>query len=948
MNKAIAFGFNDNFIEKLADHLIGIAGPEKDLSGISCVFSNSRSILFLNKELSKRMKMEFFPPDCYVFDDYVDRILASDGGHSRMPAAEACYLIYKMLLRTDKAALYGKETFASFLPWAKEIYTFIESLDLECIPDEKLKAVERSAAIGYDVPDAITSLLLNISSVRKELHGIMEKERSYSRGYKYFKASQHKSVPEDGKKVLFCNFFYLQEAEKRMIRNLSDKAVLLFQGDQNDWSVLKENSKYFGVDIKPQASACSNYALNVYSAPDKHGESAIASDIISKKKNVDSTVIVMPDQGTLMPLVSCLSSKEKDLNIAMGYDLSRSSVYKLISSIFEAQISSKSGKYYAKDYLEAILHPLAKNIRLTGSGVTTRILCHKVQEVITGMSEGQITGALFLDLRSVERDTAVIKEAIPLVGKEDADEDKLADTVKRVHDILFRKWEGVSNFQQLSAALLELIETITSSSILGSYPIDHAASQRIYELAKMLGTVSFKEEVFGKQELFAIFDDLISGKKINYSGAPLKGLQLLGLYKTHSLNFESVIVLDANESVLPVTRPVEPLVPREVMLGLGLIRPDKEEEIQRYQFKRLICGAKEVHLIYIDDERSERSRYVEELIWEQQKKEKKNWAATSGRGPGGSVEKGSKEFPVVSSFSQISLSKKKEPIEKSKKVSEWLKGFDFSPTAVNTYLNCPASFYFKNVLALKENEDMLDDVEAVDVGNFVHELLDEQFRPFVGNIPVIDADFRKRFLEKFDASFDRTFMKRMPAEGVMLKEVLRVRLKSFLDKEDQRGAGRIVSLEKKYRAQLGGFRLNGRIDRIEQASGVLTVIDYKTGGTGNLPVKKTDVLEGSKARKELKISVRSFQLPIYLYLAQENGAVDSYASSNAALYSIKEVQLKPLWSKEAPEDIEKLMELYLSGLTCLLEEITDPAKPFEFDDEDRNVCRFCPYSYLCR
>jgi PKD repeat protein len=65
------------------------------------------------------------------------------------------------------------------------------------------------------------------------------------------------------------------------------------------------------------------------------------------------------------------------------------------------------------------------------------------------------------------------------------------------------------------------------------------------------------------------------------------------------------------------------LIPRDVSQLLGISRLDIEEEIQRYQFLRLLSSAKTVHLAYRENKESERSRFIEQLIWNKQKTEQK-------------------------------------------------------------------------------------------------------------------------------------------------------------------------------------------------------------------------------------------------------------------------------------------------------------------------------------
>ncbi len=82
-------------------------------------------------------------------------------------------------------------------------------------------------------------------------------------------------------------------------------------------------------------------------------------------------------------------------------------------------------------------------------------------------------------------------------------------------------------------------------------------------------------------------EERLSSQMVAFSGSPLRGLQILGLFETRALNFKNVIVVDVNEGLLPSLNIYEPLIPREVMIKLNLDRLELEEEIQRYGFHAL-------------------------------------------------------------------------------------------------------------------------------------------------------------------------------------------------------------------------------------------------------------------------------------------------------------------------------------------------------------------------
>ena len=90
---------------------------------------------------------------------------------------------------------------------------------------------------------------------------------------------------------------------------------------------------------------------------------------------------------------------------------------------------------------------------------------------------------------------------------------------------------------------------------------------------------------------------------------------------------------------------------------------------------------------------------------------------------------------------------------KTSKMIEFLKNHTYSASSINMYLRNPMEFYMNYVLGLREHEDLLDEPDARHVGTFIHELLEEEFKPFLGKKPNIDQKFQKRFMKNFEDRF---------------------------------------------------------------------------------------------------------------------------------------------------------------------------------------------------
>jgi len=949
LKKIITYNLSDNLILSLADHLEhNYIRQGRDISRLGIVFGGKRPALFLKKELASRVKKSFLPPKFFTIDEFVEYIILKDQPLRKISELDASYIIYQLAKELAPEILKNRESFSQFLPWAKEISAFIEQLDLEDIKGESLRGIQSKAEIGYDVPENINSLLQSIVSIREAFHASLGKQQAYSRGLKYLSAAKMISggidFPEFDQ-VLFCGFFYLHKTEETVIKTIyqKDLAALFMQGDAKDWPVLQKMAKNFAEEISPQKPRPPHYELYVSAGFDSHSQVCLAREALKGFEKMDNTLIMLPNPENVIPLLSEITSLSGDLNVSMGYPLKRSSLYSLFECIFMAQETKKGEAYYAKDYLLTLANPLVKNLDFFHNPSVTRVLVHKIEEVLIGMEETSLGGSLFVRLSQIEHLKELYELAMQTVKSMglEVTYDELKAAVKQLHALLFADWEGVDNFLKLSLTLENLLLALVKNSHLGDYPLNLLMAEKILAIKQELGGSAFNREIFPREEIFKVFENKLESEMISFSGSPLKGLQVLGLFETRCLNFENVIVLDVNEAALPNLKIYEPLIPREVMISLGLNRLESEEEIQRYQFMRLISSAKKVVLIYQESSDKEKSRFIEELIWQKQKEAQALEVI----------------FIPKALFKSGVLPKKLE-IPKNPGMIEFLKTREYSASSVNTYLKCPLRFYYQYVLGLKEKEDMLEDPEAKDIGTFVHQLLEDQFRGFINRKPVIDAGFEREFFAQMDKKFAEDFSRKMKSDAFLIKGVLDFGMRRFLNNERQRPVKEIFCLEKVFTGNLelknGRFKFKAIFDRIDRLEdGSILILDYKTGGSDILPDADCQAVEAAGfSRKALKHTVKSFQLPLYLYLAQVDARLNSEVF-NACLYFIKEPgierAIKPIFRKtEHFANQEMIMQVYFKALDALLGEILDPGICFQADAEDARHCVHCPFFYLCR
>lgn len=942
MNKITTYSFCESFLDRFVDdferdYVVGAGLPRPndngrgnraptkriDLSRIAIVFGGHRPALFVKRALSQKIGKAFYPPQFFSIDEFMGYVAAKHETFESAQDLDQCYLMYSLVKQHCPQLLAKRETFAQFLPWAREILSFIEQLDLECVDSDKLKCVEQNAQIGYDVPEDINKILMEITLLRDFYHQHMMETQVYTRGFQYRRASEliGETQFEEFDEILFANFFYFNRSEEVVVKDLfeKDRLRLFFQGDQRRWPVFQRIARTLNTEIKEGKEVDTpKFDLKLYRGFDVHSQICQLREVLKGIGDLNNTVIVLPNPDNIIPLLSEIGPMVEDFNISMGYPLKRSSLMSLIEQVFNAQNSRDERGYYVHDYLKVLKHPLVKNLMLHKDMQVVRVLIHKLEEVLTGIEDGAISGSVFLELDDVVKCDKIFElahETLTLMGV-NVSHDELIDILEEIHRYCFIMWEMVDSFEHFARMLHIFLDLLVEKSLLKNYPLNLRIASKIYDIVDELSSVGFAKEIFPREDVFKIFLAKIEREIVAFIGSPLKGLQMLGLFETRSLNFDNVIIMDANEGVLPRLSVYEALVPRDVMISLNLDRLEQEEEIQRYGFMRLISSAKKVHLIYQENREKERSRFIEELVWEKEKEQ-------------ACVD----VVPVMRCGFPVQAQTKKREAQKTPQMIEFLKNYRYSASSINTYLRDPLEFYYQYVLGLREQDDLLDEPENRQVGIFLHELLEEVFKGFVGKKPVIDKKFTKYVQATLDAQFDEMFGRSKRSDVFFLKRVIDERMKRFFQVEAERcetQVEKVMYVEKAFEdvvpLAVGDIKFIYKVDRIDKLKdGTIILLDYKTGSSDVMPGKLEDVSAFQGSREEIFKMVNSFQLPLYFHYMLKTFPGNRI---NAGLYNLRDCQIKEFLGRRTGFDLKKIDETFLGALNSVVSEILDIDVPF--------------------
>jgi hypothetical protein len=963
MGKIYSVGFDVDIIDFLAESLLReIPGDAPDISSLAVVFPGKRPQFYLRRALANRIKKAFLPPQVFSIEEFVQylakknvRINQQQESYQPICLIDACFLIYKIIqnLRLSYLDWQKELEFEHFFLWARRIFQFLEELDKEMVSEKQLLSLQENAQIGLALPDYINHLLENINQIHQEFHRSLERDRLTTQGNNYRQVAQSiERIPlGEFKGIYFTGFFALNACEKGIIKHLleRDKAFLIWQRDEDKWSIFKELESFFALQPQRVESVTSYPKIQIYEGFDTHSQVEAAKRVLSELKDLEDTCVVLPQGGALMPLLyQAIPAHLADYNISLGYPLRRTPIYALMDMIMQLQERKRQdGSFYAKDYLRVVMHPYIKNIGDENIRPDmTRILIHKIEEVLLGIDKRIGLGKrTFIKLEEIEENPLIFQVAARLIcdsGFTQIEPKALRGQLKLIHRKFLRAFDDCVSLLDFVQATQEILYSILKKSRVFSDIFSGETFNRFLTVLDNLEHSLFKNEAIrDKAVFFELLKVSLFFEKIPFPGTPVRGLQILGLLETRNLSFKNIVILDLNEGVLPKTDKGETLIPEGVNPLLGLNHYHKREQIMRYHFRRLLGSAKNVFLIYQTCSRNKesRSRFVEEIIWQEEKRDRKLYAPEKIK----RIE--FRVMPVKRGFS----------LKKTPQTLKILQNTIFSPTSLDRYLHCPAQFYFRYCLGLKEKEELSEEVEAKDLGNFFHCLLRDFYSLFLNKTVKLD-DKAYGYLCKLKEKKIKEFFAQNTGERFLLSRIIDYKLETFFKQEAERKEGiKILYLEQelpieperiKIDTEYGPVYLKGKLDRVDERISAgkrrIVILDYKTG---EYILPKKNITEGNLIRRDqIKRAIGSFQLPLYIYLFSESKKISS-SRIEAGFYSLREIREDFLFGDR---DSKGLLETYLGGAKRILAEIMCPDFDFLRDDSDEYYCRWCPFSALCK
>lgn len=929
----------ETFLKQAARRILAEHPTDTDRTLV--VFNNHRSELFMRRafeRISAEAGSTFFLPQMTTIDELVAQL----SGLRIVPNEFLLFELYRIHIELGGPDR-KYQTFEEFMSFGDVMMSDFSEVDRYCVDAKDLFVnLHDLKAIGeWDIENPTMSpFQRQYLEFYRSLYDYYSqlRERLLSRGEAYGGMAYRQVAESIGGQwptandqwtaVYFVGFNALSECERRIIGEYARRGMgtLLTDGDpyyyadsmQEAGHFLRKHSPEFP-DIEPRGTSLFGMGekqITIVECPEAVLQCKYAGKLLSEHgdwlTDPESTAIVLADESLLMPTLGALPDSDEDygVNISMGYSYADSGIHQLMLRLLALYRQARHDGYYHSTIVELLAdyhigHLLEqKELRQKASAFMeseNRIRC----------SGDEINALLGTDTLSF------------LFPSEPPSVDGVLALARRLASLLVQRGVTDSNKKERQAlgGLAEILEY----------------------LSQLQAEYSF---VTNLQTLEKIYQRIAQRHSIAFLGQPLSGLQILGVLETRNLDFRRVILLSANEGVLPSGRNQNTLIPYELQRVFHLPTYEEKDAVYAYNFYRLLQRADEVYLCYSSESeamgKGEESRFVKQVRDELARRFPQNihvhdlvvdLGTDLHRGTSEAI--GHKTDAVMHRLRELALR-------------------GFSPTSLNNYIECPLRYYYSNVLDINEPEGVEEDLDASQLGTCVHSVLQKVYSPCIGH--AVDAAVLRAALDDLPQLMQDAFAdlyrhgRSTEGRNRFLYSVGESQLRHVLQKELAlvEGGARleIVALEQEMRLPMGdGVALKGFVDRIDRLNGVLRIVDYKTGRLDD-----AEISLGSDDLDAGHIPGKWLQLMSYalMYIRTLPDGASQQPTISAGIYPLRNLRAGvklARWDGSTRITAPQLT-LFEQRLRELIEELMNPDIPF-LPPERPQGCAFCPVRAFC-
>lgn len=970
------------FLQLVARDLYSKTG--NDLSRTAIVFPNKRAGLFFNEYLAAETDHPLWSPACLSISELFRRISPLKSGD---PIRLVCEL-HKVFREETRS----EETLDDFYSWGELLISDFDDVDKNLADADKLftnlqdlkNIMDDYDFLDKNQEEAIQQFFRNFSiekrtELKKKFISLWDKlgdiYRHYRRNLTELGIAYEGMIYRDAmeqpvtdklhyQRYVFVGFNVLNKVETELFRRLQDLGKALFYWDYDVFYTRQpreQNPPYtheagefilrnlkifpnqlpetaFDVFRRPKQvrfiSAATENAQARYVAewikkppprPLSEGEKRRgAEDPVKEKENA----IILCNEALLLPVLHSIPAEVKNVNITMGFPLAQTPVYSFINSLVELQTSGYRDKTRHYRYEEAI-----------------SVLKHSYTRQMSPLAE-ELEKQLTRDNRFYP---------LPSELKQDG-------FLERV----FSPQEGIYGLCRYLTKVLHEVAAIYRQKKETEDVFNQLYRESLfkgYTIVNRLACLAETGELDGLRTdtLKRLLNRLLTSASIPFHGEPAIGMQVMGVLETRNLDFRNLLVLSLNEGQLPKSGGESSFIPYNLRKAFGMTTIEHKNAVYAYHFYRLIQRAENVTLLYniASDglNRGEMSRFMLQLLVESPH-EISHGYLEAGQSP--------RQTPdiLVTKTPEI-----QERMYRTYNIRLHPKAV-FSPSTLNTYMDCRLKFYYRYVVNLKAPEEVSAEIDSALFGTIFHRAAERIYK----NLTTHGKEVRKEDLEALlkadvklqeyvDSAFKEKFFHVTQAEqpeynGTQLvhSKVIASYLRQLLRNDLQYAPFRMEAMEQPVEKILEidtasgklSLKIGGTIDRIDSKGDTLRIVDYKTGGTPKIPENIEQLFIPATNRPNyifqtfLYASILCGSQPLkvapsLLYI--HRAASDSYSP-------VVEMGM-PRQPKVPVNNFAFYEDEFNERLKKLLQEIYNPEIPFD-QTEDRKRCEYCKFRGVCK
>ena len=692
------------------------------------------------------------------------------------------------------------------------------------------------------------------------------------------------------------------------------------------------------------------------------------------------TAIVLPDENLLLPLLSNMPKGIGKINVTMGYPIKGIPVAAMLSLLLKywSNYYKRNRRYRLTEVCEILmLAALSKFFSNDGMANARQQLMKQLIDDKRYFISGKELQGLIIDhfpdecqtreiLLTIFREAETLCE--PTIDKVCYPEGAVLTT--QVDDLLKLLITETAPADEEEDPDQGMIRYIRRELILPQLTSQRAYCRRHAKSATSPFTYSVVTD---------LLRTTIARARVPFSGMPLRGLQVMGILETRGLDFDTVIIPDASEGILPTATQLDTTIPFSLRKGYNLPTTDLQEQTRAYNFFRLMSRAKRVVFLYDsrtgDASAGEPSRYVQLLrdVYHIPMYEcEASFPLTSIEAD--SVSTFREDIELVSQYrAEISANK---PTDKVKYLSA---------SRMKDFHTCPRRFYYTAIEGIKDDENLSGLMDRRDAGNIFHETMKRIYKPYESKPNVLLTETELNNILSGDTI---TRAVNASAEALhlhyetndynhtqiqMAAELARRMVEADLERVQAGGPITYVGGETEIHTSYEGANFKLIIDRIDVQGDTVNIIDYKTGrdkiecDLSKWPTDPKKLIECLKQAKKINGAV--IQLLYYCDVMLESSELDQLLKKreiSIVLPKVRPMILKPgapdindgIITLKVPKGIDPnpvVISDYRTNVDSKVKECLREAVRLILDDDfsfaveagDAEGCGYCPAAMLC-